>query len=66
MLFFLLSNPVLIAVSSRSRLSLVVHPFLNPVWNIGRSLFFSIYHFSLLLMILSISLPRHDVRDIGL
>jgi hypothetical protein len=37
---FLFSNPVLIAVSSRSRLSFVVHPFLNPVWNIGSSFFY--------------------------
>ncbi|KZR98126.1 Uncharacterized protein APZ42_006598 [Daphnia magna] len=59
-------NPLLIADSRRIRLSVVVHPSLNPVWNFGRSRFFSAYHFNLLFIILSRTLQRHDVRDIGL
>ena len=63
---FLSLNHVFIAVPRRMRLSYVEQPFLKPVWNFGRSLFLSMYHFNLLFIILSRSLQRQDVNDIDL
>ncbi len=63
---WLLLKPRLIAASFRIRLSVVVHPLRNPVWTLGSMLRRSRCHFNLLLIIFSIALQRHEVREIGL